>query len=338
MNKKTQYSVAVAGATGAVGVEMVKVLEQRNFPVGALKLLASSRSVGKTIKFRGADIAVEELRHDSFQGVDIALFSAGASISREFRQSVVDAGAVMIDNSSAFRMEKDVPLVVPEVNPGDVAAHHGVIANPNCSTIITLVAVAPLHRAFGLKRMVASTYQAASGAGAKGMDELLVQTRQVLDEQPIAPSTFAHRIAFNLIPHIDVFQDNGYTKEELKMLNERRKMLHAEDLMVTCTCVRVPVVRAHSVSLNLEFAVPATPAMAREALASAPGVKLVDDPAAKRYPMPVDASGQGDVLVGRIRQDISRNDGRGLDLFISGDQVLKGAALNAVQIAEILVQ
>ena len=338
MNKKPQYSVAVAGATGAVGVEMVKVLEQRNFPVGALKLLASSRSVGKTIKFRGADIAVEELRHDSFQGVDIALFSAGASISREFRQSVVDAGAVMIDNSSAFRMEKDVPLVVPEVNPGDVAAHRGVIANPNCSTIITLVAVAPLHRAFGLKRMVASTYQAASGAGAKGMDELLVQTRQVFDEQPIAPSTFAHRIAFNLIPHIDVFQDNGYTKEELKMLNESRKMLHAEDLMVTCTCVRVPVVRAHSVSLNLEFAVPATPAMAREALASAPGVKLVDDPAAKRYPMPVDASGQGDVLVGRIRQDISRNDGRGLDLFISGDQVLKGAALNAVQIAEILVQ
>ena len=338
MNKKTQYSVAVAGATGAVGVEMVKVLEQRNFPVGSLKLLASSRSVGKTMKFRGADVAVEELRHDSFQGVDIALFSAGASISREFRQSVVDAGAVMIDNSSAFRMEKDVPLVIPEVNPGDVAAHRGVIANPNCSTIITLVAVAPLHRAFGLKRMVASTYQAASGAGAKGMDELLVQTRQVLDEQPIAPSVFAHRIAFNLIPHIDVFQDNGYTKEELKMLNESRKMLHAEDLMVTCTCVRVPVVRAHSVSLNLEFAVPATPAMAREALASAPGVKLVDDPAAKRYPMPVDASGQGDVLVGRIRQDISRNDDRGLDLFISGDQVLKGAALNAVQIAEILVQ
>ena len=338
MNKQSNYSVAVAGATGAVGVEMVQVLEQRNFPVGKLKLLASSRSVGKTMKFRGADIAVEELRQDSFKGVDIALFSAGASISREFRKSVVDAGAVMIDNSSAFRMEADVPLVVPEVNPEDVAKHHGVIANPNCSTIIMLVAVAPLHRAFGLKRLVASTYQATSGAGAKGMDEMIVQTRQVLDGEPIAPSVFAHRIAFNLLPHIDVFQENGYTKEELKMLNESRKMLHADDLMVTCTCVRVPVVRAHSVSLNLEFAVPATPAMAREALASAPGVKLVDDPAAKRYPMPVDASGQGDVLVGRIRQDISRNDGRGLDLFISGDQVLKGAALNAVQIAEILVQ
>lgn len=337
MNKKSHYVVAIAGATGAVGVEMIQVLEQRNFPVGALKLLASARSVGKTMTFRGADITVEELRHDSFKGVDIALFSAGASISREFRQSVVDAGAVMIDNSSAFRMEKDVPLVIPEVNPADAATHSGVIANPNCSTILTLVAVAPLHRAFGLKRMIASTYQAASGAGAKGMDELLVQTRQVLDGQSIAPSTFAHRIAFNLIPHIDVFQDNGYTKEELKMLNESRKMLHSEELMVSCTCVRVPVVRAHSVSLNLEFDGPVTPAMAREVLAAAPGVKLVDDPAAKRYPMPVDASGQGDVLIGRIRQDISRNDGRGLDLFISGDQVLKGAALNAVQIAELLI-
>ncbi len=338
MNKQSNYSVAVAGATGAVGVEMVQVLEQRNFPVGKLKLLASSRSVGKTMKFRGADIAVEELRQDSFKGVDIALFSAGASISREFRKSVVDAGAVMIDNSSAFRMEADVPLVVPEVNPEDVAKHHGVIANPNCSTIIMLVAVAPLHRAFGLKRLVASTYQATSGAGAKGMDEMIVQTRQVLDGEPIAPSVFAHRIAFNLIPHIDVFQENGYTKEELKMLNESRKMLHCDDLMVTCTCVRVPVMRAHSESLNLEFAVPVTPEMARRVLASAPGVKLVDDPGAKRYPMPVDASGQGDVLVGRIRQDISRNDGRGLDLFVAGDQVLKGAALNAVQIAEILVR
>ena len=338
MNKQSNYSVAVAGATGAVGVEMVQVLEQRNFPVGKLKLLASSRSVGKTMKFRGADIAVEELRQDSFKGVDIALFSAGASISREFRKSVVDAGAVMIDNSSAFRMEADVPLVVPEVNPEDVAKHHGVIANPNCSTIIMLVAVAPLHRAFGLKRLVASTYQATSGAGAKGMDEMIVQTRQVLDGEPIAPSVFAHRIAFNLIPHIDVFLENGYTKEELKMLNESRKMLHCDDLMVTCTCVRVPVMRAHSESLNLEFAVPVTPEMARRVLASAPGVKLVDDPGAKRYPMPVDASGQGDVLVGRIRQDISRNDGRGLDLFVAGDQVLKGAALNAVQIAEILVR
>lgn len=333
-----QYSVAVAGATGAVGVEMVKVLEERNFPVGSLKLLASSRSAGKTMKFRGADVTIEELKHDSFKGVDIALFSAGGSISKEYRQSVVDAGAVMIDNSSAFRMENDVPLVVPEVNPEDVKWHKGVIANPNCSTIIMLVAAAPLHRAFGLKRLVASTYQATSGAGAKGMDEMIVQTRQVLDGQPISPSVFAHRIAFNLIPHIDVFTDNGYTKEELKMLNESRKMLHDDSIMVTCTCVRVPVMRAHSESLNLEFSVPVTADMARAVLAAASGVALVDDPAAKRYPMPVDASGQGNVLVGRIRQDISRKDGKGLDLFVSGDQVLKGAALNAVQIAELLIQ
>lgn len=333
-----QYSVAVAGATGAVGVEMVKVLEERNFPVGSLKLLASSRSAGKTMKFRGVDVTIEELKHDSFKGVDIALFSAGGSISKEYRQSVVDAGAVMIDNSSAFRMENDVPLVVPEVNPEDVKWHKGVIANPNCSTIIMLVAVAPLHRAFGLKRLVASTYQATSGAGAKGMDEMIVQTRQVLDAQPISPSVFAHRIAFNLIPHIDVFTDNGYTKEELKMLNESRKMLHDDSILVTCTCVRVPVMRAHSESLNLEFSVPVTADMARAILAAAPGVTIVDDPAAKAYPMPVDASGQGNVLVGRIRQDISRKDGKGLDMFVSGDQVLKGAALNAVQIAELLIQ
>ena len=289
------------------------------------------------MKFRGEDVTIEELKHDSFKGVDIALFSAGGSISKEFRQSVVESGAVMIDNSSAFRMEADVPLVVPEVNPEDVKWHKGVIANPNCSTIIMLVAVAPLHRAFGLKRLVASTYQATSGAGAKGMDEMLVQTRQVLDGQPISPSVFAHRIAFNLIPHIDVFTDNGYTKEELKMLYESRKMLHDDSLMVTCTCVRVPVMRAHSESLNLEFAKSVTPAMVREVLATAPGVTLVDDPAAKVYPMPVDASGQGNVLVGRIRQDISRADGKGIDIFIAGDQVLKGAALNAVQIAELII-
>ncbi len=337
MKNNRQYSVAVAGATGAVGVEMVKVLEERNFPVGSLKLLASSRSVGKKMKFRGEDVTIEELKHDSFAGVDIALFSAGGSISKEFRQSVVEAGAVMIDNSSAFRMESDVPLVVPEVNPEDVAWHKGVIANPNCSTIIMLVAVAPLHRAFGLRRLVASTYQATSGAGAKGMDEMIVQTRQILDGQPISPSVFAHRIAFNLIPHIDVFTESGYTKEELKMLYESRKMLHDDSLMMTCTCVRVPVMRAHSESLNLEFITPVTPEMAREILATAPGVTLVDNPSSKTYPMPIDASGQGNVLVGRIRQDISRGDGKGLDLFISGDQVLKGAALNAVQIAELII-
>ena len=330
------YNVAVAGATGAVGVEMIKTLEKRNFPVANLRLLASSRSAGKTAEFKGEKITIEEMTHDSFKGIDIALFSAGADISREFRADVVKSGAVMIDNSSAFRMEPDVPLVVPEVNPEDVKRHHGVIANPNCSTIIMLVAVAPLHRAKKLRRMVASTYQATSGAGAKGMAELLEQTRQILDNQPIAPKAFAHRIAFNLIPHIDVFYDNGYTKEELKMVNETRKMLHDDSLRITCTCVRVPVLRAHSESLNLEFEEEITPDEARAILDAAPGVKVVDDPATKLYPMPVEAAEQYDVRVGRIRQDISRGDRRGLEIFVSGDQVLKGAALNAVQIAELL--
>ena len=330
------YNVAVAGATGAVGVEMVKTLEKRNFPVKSLKLLASKRSAGKTMTFKGEPVVIEELTHDSFKGVDIALFSAGGDISREFAKSVVDSGAVMIDNSSAFRMEDDVPLVVPEVNPEDIKWHKGIIANPNCSTIIMLVAVAPLHRAKKLKRLVAATYQATSGAGAKGMDELLVQTRQLLNNEPIEPKAFAHRIGFNLIPHIDVFKDNGYTKEELKMLYESRKMLHEPELMVSCTCVRVPVLRAHSEALNLEFAEEITSDEARAILKNAPGVEVVDDPANKRYPMPVDATEKYDVLVGRIRQDISRHDKRGLDIFVAGDQVLKGAALNAVQIAELL--
>jgi len=330
------YNVAVAGATGAVGVEMVKTLEKRNFPVANLKLLASARSAGKTMTFKGETVVIEEMTKDSFKGVDIALFSAGGDISREYRQAVVDSGAVMIDNSSAFRMEDDVPLVVPEVNPEDIARHNGVIANPNCSTIIMLVAVAPLHRAKKLRRLVAATYQATSGAGAKGMDELIVQTRQLLNGEAIEPRAFAHRIGFNLIPHIDAFLPNGYTKEELKMLNETRKMLHDDSIRVSCTCVRVPVMRAHSEALNLEFAEEITPEEARQILAAAPGVKVVDDPAAKLYPMPIDATEQYDVLAGRIRQDISRDDCRGLDIFVAGDQVLKGAALNAVQIAELL--
>ncbi|WP_294502112.1 aspartate-semialdehyde dehydrogenase [uncultured Victivallis sp.] len=330
------YNVAVAGATGAVGVEMVKTLEKRNFPVKSLKLLASARSAGKTMKFKGEDVVIEEMKHDSFKGVDIALFSAGGDISREYRPFVVDAGAVMIDNSSAFRMDDDVPLVVPEVNAEDIKLHKGVIANPNCTTAIMLVAVAPLHRAKGLRRIVAATYQAASGAGAKGMHELVEQTREVLDGKAAQPKAFAHQIAFNLIPHIDVFKENGYTKEELKMLNESRKMLHLPNLLVSCTCVRIPVLRAHSEALNLEFENEITPEEARAIIAAAPGVQLVDDPANKRYPMPLDATEKYDVLCGRIRQDISRNDKRGLDIFVSGDQVLKGAALNAVQIAELL--
>lgn len=331
-----EYNVAVAGATGAVGIEMIKTLEQRNFPVKNLKLLASKRSVGKKLTYKGAEITVEELTHDSFKDVDIALFSAGGDISKEFAKSVVESGAVMIDNSSAFRMDDSVPLVVPEVNPEDVKWHKGIIANPNCSTIIMLVAVAPLHRAKNLKRLVAATYQATSGAGAKGMAELEMQTRQLLNDEPINPQAFAHRIGFNLIPHIDAFQDNGYTKEELKMLYESRKMLHSPELMVSCTCVRVPIMRAHSEALNLEFAEEITPAEAREILKNAPGVTLVDDPANKVYPMPIDATNQDNILVGRIRQDCSRNDKKGLDIFVSGDQILKGAALNAVQIAELL--
>ena len=331
------FHVAVAGATGAVGVEMVKTLEKRNFPVRSLKLLASARSAGKTMRFKGEEVVIEELTADSFKGVDVALFSAGSDISRAFRQAVTDAGALMIDNSSAFRMEDDVPLVVPEVNPEDAFRHHGVIANPNCTTIIMLVAVAPLHRAKKLVRLVAATYQAASGAGARGMAELEEQTRQLLNGQPVQPKAFAHRLGFNLIPHIDVFNENGYTKEELKMLNESRKMLHEPSLRVSCTSVRVPILRAHSESLNVEFAEEITPAEARAILSKAPGVKLVDEPQANRYPMPMDATEQYDVLVGRIRQDISRNDKRGLDIFVSGDQVLKGAALNAVQIAELFL-
>ena len=330
------YNVAVAGATGAVGIEMLKTLEKRNFPVANLKLLASARSAGKTLKFKGEDVVIEEMTANSFKGVDIALFSAGGDISKQFRADVVKSGAVMIDNSSAFRMEDDVPLVIPEVNPEDIKNHNGVIANPNCSTIIMLVAVAPLHRAKKLRRLVAATYQATSGAGAKGMEELQIQTRQLLDGQPIEPKAFAHRIGFNLIPHIDAFLPNGYTKEELKMLNETRKMLHDDSIQISCTCVRVPVLRAHSEALNLEFAEEITPEEARAILSASPGVTVVDDPAAKVYPMPVDATEQYNILAGRIRQDISRNDKRGLDIFVSGDQVLKGAALNAVQIAELL--
>ena len=331
-----EYNVAVAGATGAVGVEMIKTLEKRNFPVKNLKLLASARSAGKTAKFKGTDVVIEELTEDSFKGVDIALFSAGGDISKQFRNAVVNSGAVMIDNSSAFRMDDDVPLIVPEVNAEDVKLHKGVIANPNCTTAIMLVAVAPLHRAKKLKRLVASTYQAASGAGAKGMAELIEQTRQILNGEAIEPKAFAHRIAFNLSPHIDSFMPNGYTKEELKMLNESRKMLHLPELLLSCTSVRIPALRAHSEALNLEFEDDITPEEARAILETAPGVTVVDDPEAKRYPMPVDATEKYDVLVGRIRQDISRNDKKGLDIFVSGDQILKGAALNAVQIAELL--
>jgi aspartate-semialdehyde dehydrogenase len=329
-------NVAIVGCTGAVGIEMLKVLEQRNFPVNNLKLLASSRSAGKTMKFKGKQITVEELTHSSFENVDIALFSAGAGRSKDFGPSAVKAGAVVVDNSSAFRMDDSVPLVVPEVNPEDAKKHNGIIANPNCSTIIMLVPVFPLHKAKKLKRIIASTYQATSGAGAQGMKELINQSKDVLEGKKAVPSAFVHQIAFNILPHIDVFLENDYTKEEMKMLHESRKMMHFPELQVNCTCVRIPVMRAHSESLLLEFEDDITPEEAREILSAAPGVKIVDNIKENIYPMPIDASGKDEILVGRIRQDISRTDKKGLTIFIAGDQLLKGAALNAVQIAELL--
>ena len=328
--------VAVVGVTGAVGLEMLETLEKRNFPVSSIKLLASARSAGKKLKFKGEEITVEELTENSFKGVDYALFSAGGSISEKFAKSCVDSGAVMIDNSSAFRMVDTVPLVIPEINAEDAFKHQGIIANPNCTTAIMAVAVYPLHVAKKVRRLVCSTYQAASGGGAPAMQELIDQSRAVLEGRPVEVKVMAQQIAFNLFPHIDVFKENGYTKEEMKMVNETRKIMHAPEMQITCTSVRVPVLRAHSESINLEFENEITPEEARAIISKAPGVVLCDDPAQNIYPMPINATGKYDVLVGRIRQDISRNDKRGLDLFVSGDQLLKGAALNAVQIAEVL--
>jgi aspartate-semialdehyde dehydrogenase len=328
-------TVAVAGATGAVGTEMIRMLEERRFPVRKIKLLASERSVGKRLTFRGEDVPVEQLTKTSFKGIEIALFSAGADRSREFVPPAVADGAVVIDNSSAFRMDDGVPLVVPEINPEKIREHKGVIANPNCSTIIMVVALYPLHQAARLKRVVVSTYQAVSGTGAKAIQELREQVPQVLAGKPVRPQVYPHQIAFNLLPHIDAFQPNGYTKEEMKMLNETRKIVGDNTIMVSATTVRVPVFRAHSESINAQFHRKLTAAEARDVLSRAPGVKVVDEPLKCRYPMPIEATGQGDVLVGRIREDISQENG--LDLWVVGDQLLKGAALNAVQIAERLL-
>ncbi|HEX5789760.1 MAG TPA: aspartate-semialdehyde dehydrogenase [Luteolibacter sp.] len=327
--------VAIVGATGAVGVEMLLCLEQRNFPVGKLKLLASARSAGKPVGFRGQQLVVEELTHDSFAGVDIALFSAGGSISKEFGPSAAAAGAVVIDNSSAFRMDADVPLVVPEINP-EAARNRprNIIANPNCTTIISLMALAPLHERFGLKSIIASTYQAVSGSGAQGIAELEEQMRALANDQPFTPRVYPRQIAYNVIPQVDVFTDNGYTKEELKMLNEGRKIMSLPQLKVSCTCVRVPVMRSHSVSITAQFERPVDVASARAAYAGKPGVQVVDDPASRLFPVPLDTTHKDDCLVGRIRSNpVLEN---ALDLWVVGDQVRKGAALNAVQIAEIL--
>ncbi|MDO8963468.1 MAG: aspartate-semialdehyde dehydrogenase [Coriobacteriia bacterium] len=327
--------VAVAGATGAVGIEMLKVLEQRGFPASEVRALASSRSAGKRLPFAGGELTVQEMTPASFEGVDIALFSAGAGVSKEFREAVTGAGAVMIDNSSAFRMDEDVPLVVPEVNPGDAAWHDGVIANPNCSTIQMVVALGPLHDLAPIKRVVVATYQAASGAGQAAMDELYEQSGEFLRGDDLTVANFAHRIAFNCIPQIDVFLDDGSTKEEWKMVAETKKIMHAPEVAVSATCVRVPVLRCHSEAVNVEFSAPLDVERARAALAAAPGITVLDDPAGKLYPMPAMLEGTDDTYVGRLRRDDSVENG--LCFWIVADQLRKGAALNAVQIAELLL-
>ena len=327
--------IAILGATGAVGAEMLKILEERGFPVAELRLLGSRP--GRSLKWKGRDYAVDAVTPDSFDGIDIVLSAVEGDISRSLSPEAVKRGAVVIDNSSAFRMNDDVPLVIPEVNPEDIALHKGIIANPNCSTIIALMALAPLHREFGLKRLIASTYQAVSGAGTAGVTELEEQVRSFAQGSSMQASVFPYQIAFNLIPRIDSFNtENFYTKEELKMQNESRKILHAPNLMVSSTCVRVPVLRSHSEALTIETEKPVTPEAARELLSKAPGVRVVDEPLNERYPMPIETSNQDMVYVGRIRKDLS-NEGNGLVLWVCGDQVRKGAATNAIQIAEELI-
>jgi aspartate-semialdehyde dehydrogenase len=329
-------TIAVVGATGAVGVEILRVLERRNFPVAGLKLLASKRSVGKTLEFKGKPYKVEELTADAFKGVDIAFFSAGAGRSREFAPAAKAAGAVVIDNSSAFRMDPNVPLVVPEVNARDLRRHNGLIANPNCTAAILAVAVWPIHQAVGIRRIVVSTYQAASGAGAAAMRELEDQTHEYAEGKAITKSVFPHQIAFNVFSHNTKVAENGYNEEENKVVEETRKMFHAPDLAIQPTCIRVPVLRAHAEAITLELDAPMSPEEARALLSRAPGIKIVDDPQANHFPMPLEASGDLDVHVGRIRRDLSNPNG--LVLFAAGDQLLKGAAWNAVQIAEELAK
>jgi len=336
--------VAIVGATGAVGAEMIRCLEERHFPISQLTLLASARSAGKTLKFKGQDIIIKELTPESFEGVDIALFSAGGGISKEFAPHAVKAGAVVVDNSSAFRMDPTVPLVVPEINAADVKNHQGIIANPNCTTAISLMALYPLHQAFGVKRVFASSYQAVSGTGAQAIEELARQSRAwanggqtAWDDARLPESevqVYPHQIAFNVLPQVDSFLDSGYTKEEMKLENEGRKIMHHPDFRASVTCVRVPVFRAHSVAISAEFEKPITVEAARAVLAGAPGLDVVDDPAAKKYPLPLDAAGKDNCAVGRLRMDCALDNG--LCFWVAGDQLLKGAALNAVQIAECL--
>src|SRR5271169_1105518 len=328
--------VAVVGATGAVGIEMIKTLEKRNFPAGKLILLASARSAGKELKFKGQEIAVTELTKDSFAGIDIALFSAGGSISKEFAPIAAKAGCVVVDNSSAFRMDDSVPLVIPEINADDVKKHKGIIANPNCTTAITLMALYPLHKEFTVKRIFASSYQAVSGAGAKAIEELKRQVGEIVSGKPVTKEVYPHQIAFNVLPQVDSFLATGYTKEEMKMENEGRKIMHHPNFRASVTCVRVPVYRSHSIAVSAEFDKPVTVEAARAVLKKAPGLDLVDEPENKIYPMPLFTSEKDNCEVGRIRMDCALDNG--LCFWVSGDQLLKGAALNAVQIAEELLK
>jgi aspartate-semialdehyde dehydrogenase len=332
MNKS--YNVAIVGATGAVGAELLRVLERRSFPVAQIRALASARSAGRAVGFQGKTIEVEQLSETSFEGIDIAFFSAGGETSRRFVPLARDAGAVVIDNSSVFRMEPDVPLVIPEINGADVQQHHGIIANPNCTTAVALMALYPLHRAFQLQRIFAASYQAVSGAGARAIAELKHQIESAAEDRAPRVEVFSHPIAFNVLPHVDVFLDDGYTKEERKMENESRKIMHHPDLRVSTTCVRVPVYRAHSVAISAEFERPVSVDEAREVLAKAPGLELVDEPRSNKYPMPLQVAGKDNCQVGRVRRDSAFDNG--LSFWVSGDQLLKGAALNAVQIAELL--
>lgn len=334
--------VAIVGATGAVGVEMIQCLERRGFPVGRLTLLASARSAGKKLKFKGNDVTIQELKPDSFASVDIALFSAGGGISKEFAPHAVKAGAVVVDNSSAFRMAPEVPLIVPEINAADAKQHKGIIANPNCTTAVTLMALYPLHKAFGVTRVFASSYQAVSGTGAQAIEELAAQSRQWAAEERAwdaaklsgEPKVYPHQIAFNVLPQVDSFLESGYTKEEMKMENEGRKIMHHPSFRASVTCVRVPVFRAHSVAVSAEFEKPVTVETARAALAGAPGLDVIDNPEGREYPLPLNIAGRDNCAVGRLRMDCAMDNG--LAFWVVGDQLLKGAALNAVQIAELL--
>ncbi len=331
-----EYRVAIVGATGFVGQEFIKVLEQRNFPMESVSLLASDRSADKKMFVSHQEIEVKETVTESFQGIEIALFSAGAETSRHFSPIAVQSGAVVIDNSAAFRMTPTVPLVVPEVNPEDIKWHKGIIANPNCSTIQMVVALYPLHKVNPIKRIIVDTYQSVSGTGAAAAEELTTQARQVLSGQSTIPHVYPHQIAFNILPEIDVFLDNGYTKEEWKMVEETRKIMHADDMAISATCARVPVFTGHSEAVHVEFSQSMSPDEARRILIQAPGVKVLDDPVISLYPQPWSAAGTDEVFVGRIRQDASHP--HGLAMWIVADNLRKGAALNAVQIAEEMVR